>query len=142
VLVKEEVGRGELVRAVWAITGGRHDTAPAACRDSELVRMSRAAFKLTAAQSPFAVAKLLGNMARRMAGALGARRCAGSGPALPAGWPHPACLGPARCCCPLLPGAAPDRPSAVTAHAGAAADRHPQGLPPAGHLPLPARLCG
>jgi CRP-like cAMP-binding protein len=70
------VGRGETVGAVWAITGGRHDSSAVACRDSELVRMSRAAFQLTAAESPFAVAQLLGNMARRMAGALQSRRWA------------------------------------------------------------------
>jgi hypothetical protein len=36
-----QVGRGEAVGAVWALTGGRHDTTALCVRDSEFVRMSR-----------------------------------------------------------------------------------------------------
>lgn len=46
VRVEEEVGRGEAVGAVWALTGGIHDTTALCVRDSELVRMS----KVTTAQ--------------------------------------------------------------------------------------------
>lgn len=38
VRVEEEVGRGEAVGAVWALTGGHHDTTALCVRDSELVR--------------------------------------------------------------------------------------------------------
>lgn len=41
VRVEEEVGRGEAVGAVWALTGGIHDTTARCVRDSELVRMSK-----------------------------------------------------------------------------------------------------
>lgn len=41
VRVEEEVGRGEAVGAVWALTGGIHDTTALCVRDSELVRMSK-----------------------------------------------------------------------------------------------------
>ena len=44
--VEEEVARGEAVGAVWAITGGQHDTTALCVRDSELVRMSKSAFKV------------------------------------------------------------------------------------------------
>ena len=36
-----QVGRGEAVGAVWALTGGQHDTTALCVRDSEFVRMSR-----------------------------------------------------------------------------------------------------
>jgi CRP-like cAMP-binding protein len=39
---RAQVGRGEAVGAVWALTGGHHDTTALCVRDSELVRMSRA----------------------------------------------------------------------------------------------------
>lgn len=41
VRVEEEVGRGEPLGAVWALTGGMHDTTALCIRDSELVRMSK-----------------------------------------------------------------------------------------------------
>ena len=37
-----QVGRGDSLGAVWALTGGVHDTSALAIRDSELVRMSKA----------------------------------------------------------------------------------------------------
>ncbi len=40
------MARGEAVGAVWTITGGRHDTTALCVRDSELVRMSKSAFKV------------------------------------------------------------------------------------------------
>lgn len=46
--VEEEVARGEAVGAVWTITGGQHDTTALCVRDSELVRMSKSAFKVRA----------------------------------------------------------------------------------------------
>eukprot|EP00983_Pelagomonas_calceolata_P087880 1157065-Pelagomonas_calceolata.AAC.3 len=45
--VEEEVARGEAVGAVWTITGGQHDTTALCVRDSELVRMSKSAFKVS-----------------------------------------------------------------------------------------------
>ena len=41
VRTEEELGRGEALGALWAITGGFHDTTALCVRDSELVRMSR-----------------------------------------------------------------------------------------------------
>ena len=35
------MGRGEAVGAVWALTGGYHDTTALCVRDSEFVRMSK-----------------------------------------------------------------------------------------------------
>ena len=40
-LARPQVGRGESLGAVWALTGGTHDTSALAIRDSELVRMSK-----------------------------------------------------------------------------------------------------
>ena len=37
-----QVGRSDSLGAVWALTGGVHDTSALAIRDSELVRMSKA----------------------------------------------------------------------------------------------------
>ena len=48
VRVEEEIGRGEAVGAVWALTGGIHDTTALCVRDSELVRMSKASQALIA----------------------------------------------------------------------------------------------
>ncbi|KAK9814559.1 hypothetical protein WJX72_007850 [[Myrmecia] bisecta] len=73
VRVEEEVGRGEAVGAVWAITGGIHDTTALCVRDSELVRMSKGAFELIASQCPKATAGMLEGMARRLAAASSAR---------------------------------------------------------------------
>ena len=39
--VEEEVGRGEAVGAVWALTAGMHDTTAHCIRDSELVRLTK-----------------------------------------------------------------------------------------------------
>jgi hypothetical protein len=39
--MRAQVGRGEAVGAVWALTGGEHDTSALCVRDSEFVRMSR-----------------------------------------------------------------------------------------------------
>ena len=44
-----QVGRGESLGAVWAITGGCHDTSALAIRDSELVRMSKVSCHLLVA---------------------------------------------------------------------------------------------
>jgi CRP-like cAMP-binding protein len=51
--IEEEVGRGETIGAVWAVTGGVHDTTAIAVRDSELVRMSRSSFEVCSAVSLF-----------------------------------------------------------------------------------------
>ena len=58
--------------AVWAITGGCHDTTALCVRDSELVRMSKGAFEVMSARNPTAVASMIG-MARRLAAAGAAR---------------------------------------------------------------------
>ncbi|DBB17173.1 TPA: hypothetical protein ACH3X3_014241 [Trebouxia sp. C0006] len=73
VRVEEEVGRGEAVGAVWALTGGIHDTTALCVRDSELVRMSKGAFELISSQCPKAVAGMLDGMARRLSAASAAR---------------------------------------------------------------------
>jgi CRP-like cAMP-binding protein len=44
--VDEEVGRGETIGAVWAVTGGMHDTSAVAVRGCELVRLSRGSFEV------------------------------------------------------------------------------------------------
>ena len=44
--VDEEVGRGETIGAVWAVTNGKHDTSAVAVRGCELVRMSRGSFEV------------------------------------------------------------------------------------------------
>lgn len=46
--VDEEVGRGETIGAVWAVTGGKHDTSAVAVRGCELVRLSRGSFEVRA----------------------------------------------------------------------------------------------
>ncbi|GLC44977.1 hypothetical protein PLESTB_001747900 [Pleodorina starrii] len=71
--LEEEVGRGEAVGAVWAITGGHHDTTALCVRDSELVRMSRSAFRVISADSPLALSKLFSNIARRLVAAWDSR---------------------------------------------------------------------
>ncbi|GIL50016.1 hypothetical protein Vafri_6355, partial [Volvox africanus] len=71
--LEEEVGRGEAVGAVWAITGGYHDTTALCVRDSELVRMSRSAFRVISADSPLALSKLFSNIARRLVAAWDSR---------------------------------------------------------------------
>ncbi len=38
---EEDVGRGESVGAVWALSGGAHDSTALCVRDTELVRMSK-----------------------------------------------------------------------------------------------------
>lgn len=43
--VDEEVGRGETIGAVWAVTSGKHDTSAVAVRGCELVRLSRGSFE-------------------------------------------------------------------------------------------------
>lgn len=58
--MEEEVGRGEAVGAVWAITGGAHDTSALCVRDSELVRMSRQAFRVISEVSGKGVASSTG----------------------------------------------------------------------------------
>ncbi|GLI63067.1 hypothetical protein VaNZ11_005969, partial [Volvox africanus] len=71
--LEEEVGRGEAVGAVWAITGGYHDTTALCVRDSEVVRMSRSAFRVISADSPLALSKLFSNIARRLVAAWDSR---------------------------------------------------------------------
>lgn len=44
--VDEEVSRGETIGAVWAVTGGDHDTSAVAVRGCELVRLSRGSFEV------------------------------------------------------------------------------------------------
>ena len=46
VRVEEEVGRGEAVGAVWALTAGMHDTTAHCIRDSELVRLTKVQKKM------------------------------------------------------------------------------------------------
>ncbi|KAK9808186.1 hypothetical protein WJX73_006212 [Symbiochloris irregularis] len=73
VRVEEEVGRGEPLGAVWALTGGTHDTSALCIRDSELVRMSKSCFELIVSHYPGATARLMEGMARRLAAASSAR---------------------------------------------------------------------
>ena len=68
-----QVGRGEAVGAVWALTGGHHDTTALCARDSEFVRMSRGAFEVLAQHNPRATSNMLEGMARRISAASGAR---------------------------------------------------------------------
>ena len=68
-----QVGRGEAVGAVWALTGGHHDTTSLCARDSEFVRMSRGAFEVLAQQNPRATSNMLEGMARRISAASSAR---------------------------------------------------------------------
>jgi CRP-like cAMP-binding protein len=44
--VDEEVTRGDTIGAVWAVTGGTHDTSAVAERGCELVRLSRGSFQV------------------------------------------------------------------------------------------------
>lgn len=76
-LAAAQVGRGEAVGAVWALTGGHHDTTALCARDSEFVRMSRGAFEVLAQQNPRATSNMLEGMARRISAASSARtkRC-------------------------------------------------------------------
>eukprot|EP00798_Chlamydomonas_sp_ICE-L_P019927 gene19927-26631_t len=73
VRAEEELGRGEAVGAVWAITGGVHDSTALCVRDTELVRMSKAAFKVIAEDSPNLLSKLFSNIARRLVAAWDSR---------------------------------------------------------------------
>ncbi|KAK9862379.1 hypothetical protein WJX84_007181 [Apatococcus fuscideae] len=73
VRVEEEVGRGEAVGAVWALTAGMHDTTAHCIRDSELVRLTKGSFELIAMQHPQATQAMLENMARRIAAATASR---------------------------------------------------------------------
>ena len=59
--------------AVWALTGGHHDTTALCARDTEFVRMSRGAFEVLAQQNPRATSNMLEGMARRISAASGAR---------------------------------------------------------------------
>ncbi len=59
--------------AVWALTGGHHDTTALCARDSEFVRMSRGAFEVLAQQNPRATSNMLEGMARRISAASSAR---------------------------------------------------------------------
>lgn len=54
---------------MWAISGGVHDTTALCTRDSELVRMSKAAFEVISRSSPTAAARILEGMAKRLAAA-------------------------------------------------------------------------
>ncbi len=54
-------------------SGGRHDTTALCVRDSELVRMSKDAFRVISQDSPLALSTLFGNMARRLNAARDAR---------------------------------------------------------------------
>lgn len=44
--VDEEVGRGEAIGAIWAVTNRSHDTSAIAVRDSEIVRLSKESFEV------------------------------------------------------------------------------------------------
>ena len=59
VRIEEECGRGEAVGAIWTITGGAHDTSAVCVRDTELVRMSKAAFQVIASQARAVAARCL-----------------------------------------------------------------------------------
>ncbi|GAB4820172.1 hypothetical protein N2152v2_007218 [Parachlorella kessleri] len=71
---EDEVGRGDSMGAVWALSGGAHDASCLCTRDSELVRMNKAAFEALAARYPRAAARVLQGMAERMAASSVARR--------------------------------------------------------------------
>ena len=60
VRVEEEVGRGEAVGAVWALTAGVHDTTAHCIRDSELVRLTKVNFSKVSCRTfkPASYAKL------------------------------------------------------------------------------------
>ena len=44
--VDEEVGRGQAIGAIWAMTNRKHDTSAIAVRDSEIVRLSKESFEV------------------------------------------------------------------------------------------------
>lgn len=44
--VDEEVGRGQAIGAIWAVTNRKHDTSAIAVRDSEIVRLSKESFEV------------------------------------------------------------------------------------------------
>jgi len=62
----DEVGRGDTIGEASLLAGGRHEATAICVRDTELVRMSRAAFELITARSPSAAARLLEAMARKL----------------------------------------------------------------------------
>jgi lysophospholipid hydrolase len=62
----EEAGRGDTIGEASLLAGGAYDATALCVRDSELVRMSRAAFELITARSPAAAARLLEAMARKL----------------------------------------------------------------------------
>ena len=62
----EEAGRGDTIGEASLLAGGVHDATALCVRDSELVRMSRAAFQLITARYPAAAARLLEAMARKL----------------------------------------------------------------------------
>jgi lysophospholipid hydrolase len=70
----EEAGRGDTIGEASLLAGGVHDATALCVRDSELVRMSRAAFQLITARYPAAAARLLEAMARKLT-----RHAAGGG---------------------------------------------------------------
>ena len=75
----EEAGRGDAIGEASLLAGGVYDATALCVRDSELVRMSRAAFQLITARYPAAAARLLEAMARKLT------RSAGGGASLRAG---------------------------------------------------------
>jgi lysophospholipid hydrolase len=62
----EEAGRGDTIGEASLLAGGAYSSTAVCVRDSELVRMSRAAFELITARSPAAAARLLEAMARKL----------------------------------------------------------------------------
>jgi len=78
----EEAGRGDTIGEASLLAGGCYDATALCVRDSELVRMSRAAFELITARSPAAAARLLETMARKLThdGGKGSAPHGGGGP--------------------------------------------------------------
>lgn len=72
--VEDDVGRGDSCGAVWALSGGIHDTTCLCIRDLEAVRMSKTSFEIISATYPRAAARVVQGMAKRLAAAGIARR--------------------------------------------------------------------
>lgn len=70
---EEDLGRGESTGAVWAVTGGSHDTTALAVRDVETVKMSKSSFEILSGKIPNAATRLLEGMAKRLAAAANSR---------------------------------------------------------------------
>ena len=63
-----QVGRGEAVGAVWALTGGYHDTTALCVRDSEFVRMSKVSTASMFLPQGEVLSKVLSEVVARLSG--------------------------------------------------------------------------